>query len=86
MKAGHDCADQTLPNDEWIEIIVELHTEYGNATYKKVQDQTQALKDQINSDQLSYIPYVTLDGKHSLRTANDLLQSVCDSYTVSELI
>ena len=80
--AGHDCADSYLPNDEWLEIWIETNTTYGHQIYQKVQQKTQDLKNKTETDQLYPIPYVTLDNHHSLRTANDLLQSVCDKYTV----
>ena len=85
-KAGHDCAIEYLPNDDWNEILLELNLPSGHEVYKKVQQKTQELKNITDVDILSFIPYVTLGNHHSLRTANDLLQSVCDSYTVSQNI
>ena len=82
LKAGEYCSDNYLPNDDWVEIVITSKTEEGHAIYEAVQNITQQLKDKIQVKQLEPIPYVTLNGRHSLRTANDLLQSVCEAYTV----
>jgi hypothetical protein len=81
-EAGKYCTDNYLPIDDWIEIIVELNTTYGNQIYQTVQNKTQDLKDKLGSTQLQWIPWITLDGHHSLRIQNDLLQSVCELYQV----
>ena len=80
--AGKYCADNYLPNDEWEDILLEVESPIGDAIYEIVQQKTQALKDSLGSAQLPWIPWVTLNGHHSLRIQNDLLQSVCELYEV----
>jgi hypothetical protein len=80
--AGKYCADNYLPNDEWNDILLEVESPVGDAIYQIVQKKTQDFKDKLNSTQLERIPWITLDGHHSLRIQNDLLQSVCELYQV----
>jgi hypothetical protein len=79
---GKYCADSYLPNDEWNDILLEVESPIGDAIYQTVQKKTQDFKDQLGSTQLERIPWITLEGHHSLRIQNDLLQSVCELYQV----
>ena len=81
---GKYCVDTYLPLDEWNDIIVEIHEEKGNEIYRQIQERTQQLKESLNTTALPLVPWVTLNGHHSLRTGNDLLQTVCELYTVIE--
>ncbi len=80
--AGKYCAENYLPNDEWNDILLEVESAAGDAIYQNVQNKTQHLKDNLNSTQLEWIPWITLDSHHSLKIQNDLLQSVCELYQV----
>jgi len=80
--AGKYCAENYLPNDEWNDILLEVESPVGDAIYQNVQNKTQHLKDNLNTTQLEWIPWVTLDSHHSLKIQNDLLQSVCELYQV----
>ena len=82
LAAGKYCSDNYLPNDEWNDILLEVNTTTGDQIYQIVQKKTQDLKDKLGSTQLERIPWITLDGHHSLRIQNDLLQSVCELYQV----
>ncbi len=81
-EAGKYCADNYLPIDDWMEIIIEVNSTLGDQIYKNVQNKTQNLKDRLGTTQLERIPWITLDGHHNLRIQNDLLQSVCEIYQV----
>jgi hypothetical protein len=80
--AGKYCADNFLPDDQWNDILLEVESPVGDAVYQIVQKKTQDLKDKLNSTLLERIPWITLDGHHSLRIQNDLLQSVCELFQV----
>jgi hypothetical protein len=65
-----------------MDIIVEVNTTDGDQVYKAVQNKTQDLKEKLGVTQLERIPWITLDGHHSLKAQNDFFQSVCELYQV----
>lgn len=77
VSTNKGCFQTNFPGQSWDDIEDCANGNAGNRLYSQMADKTEKL-----SPALTSVPHVVLNDTYSSKSAQDLFQTVCDSYQV----
>lgn len=86
IEAAEVCSEKTLLADSFFDLIISAKSEVGIKLYQNSIQITKEFQEKMDLSEFPLLPWVTIDGdKHSYEVTDDLLQTICQRYTVCQL-